>query len=81
MKYMLQIYGNLTREQGAALPDDERNALYQAWGAVNQTPGMTPGVELADPAGLEGQGEDRQAFHQVTRTDWAPVVRGGCLAR
>jgi hypothetical protein len=50
MKYMLQIYGNLTREQVAALPDDERNALYQAWGAVNQTPGMTPGLELADPA-------------------------------
>jgi hypothetical protein len=50
MKYMLQIYGNLTREQVAAMPDDERNALYQAWGAVNQTPGMTPGVELADPA-------------------------------
>jgi len=50
MKYMLQIYGNLTREQVAALPDDERNALYQAWGAVNQTPGITPGMELADPA-------------------------------
>ena len=50
MKYMLQIYGNLTRDQVAALPDDERNALYQAWGAVNQTPGITPGMELADPA-------------------------------
>jgi hypothetical protein len=32
------------------MPDDERNALYQAWGAVNQTPGITPGMELADPA-------------------------------
>jgi hypothetical protein len=50
MKYMLQIYGNLTRDQVAAMPDDERNALYQAWGAVNQTPGITPGMELADPA-------------------------------
>jgi len=50
MKYMLQIYGNLTHEQVAAMPDDERNALYQAWGAVNQTPGITPGMELADPA-------------------------------
>jgi hypothetical protein len=50
MKYMLQIYGNLTREQVAALPEDERNALYQAWGEVNRTPGMTPGLELADPA-------------------------------
>ena len=50
MKYMLQIYGNLTRDQVAAMSDDERNALYQAWGAVNQTPGITPGMELADPA-------------------------------
>jgi len=50
MKYMLQIYGNLTRDQVAAMSDDERNTLYQAWGAVNQTPGITPGMELADPA-------------------------------
>jgi hypothetical protein len=50
MKYMLQIYGNLTRDQVAAMSDDERNALYQAWGEVNQTPGITPGMELADPA-------------------------------
>jgi hypothetical protein len=50
MKYMLQIYGNITREQFAAMSDDERNALYQAWGEVNQTPGVTPGMELADPA-------------------------------
>jgi hypothetical protein len=49
MKYMLQIYGNITREQFAAMSDDERNALYQAWGEVNQTPGLTPGMELADP--------------------------------
>jgi len=50
MKYMLQIYGNITRDQFAAMSDDERNALYAAWGEVNQTPGLTPGMELADPA-------------------------------
>ena len=50
MKYMLQIYGNLTRDQVAAMSDEERNALYRAWGEVNQTPGITPGMELADPA-------------------------------
>jgi hypothetical protein len=50
MKYMLQIYGNMTREQVGALPDDARNALYAAWGEVNQTPGITPGMELADPS-------------------------------
>ncbi len=50
MKYMLQIYGNITREQFATMSEDERNALYAAWGEVNQTPGITPGMELADPA-------------------------------
>jgi hypothetical protein len=50
MKYMLQIYGNITRDQFAAMSDAERNALYAAWGEVNQTPGITPGMELADPA-------------------------------
>jgi hypothetical protein len=50
MKYMLQIYGNITREQFAEMSDDERNALYQAWGEVNQTAGVTPGMELAEPA-------------------------------
>ena len=49
MKYMLQIYGNITRDQFAAMSEDERNELYAAWGAVNQTPGITPGMELADP--------------------------------
>jgi hypothetical protein len=50
MKYMLQIYGNITRDEFAAMSEDERNELYAAWGAVNQTPGTTPGMELADPA-------------------------------
>jgi hypothetical protein len=50
MKYMLQIYGNITRDEFAAMSEDERNELYAAWGAVNQTPGITPGMELADPA-------------------------------
>ena len=28
MKYMLQIYGNLTRDQVAAMSDEERTALF-----------------------------------------------------
>ncbi|MEA2448382.1 MAG: hypothetical protein QOG63_314, partial [Thermoleophilaceae bacterium] len=39
MKYMLLIYGNITREQFAEMSEDERNALYRDWGALNQTPG------------------------------------------
>jgi hypothetical protein len=50
MKYMLLIYGNITREQFAEMSEDERNALYRDWGALNQTPGMTPGSELDSPA-------------------------------
>ena len=49
MRYLVQLYGTMTREEVAALPDDERNALYAEWGALNQTPGMTPGVELEPP--------------------------------
>ena len=51
MKYMLQIYGNITRDQFAAMSEDERNRLYADWGAVSQTPGVTPApFELDEPA-------------------------------
>jgi hypothetical protein len=50
MKYMMLIYGNITRVEDAALPPDEQQALYAEWGALNSTPGMTPGNELAEPA-------------------------------
>ena len=51
MKYMLQIYGNVTREQVAAMSQEEQQELYAAWGAINQTPGVTPSpFQLDDPA-------------------------------
>jgi hypothetical protein len=50
MKYMLQLYGNITREEVESLSEDERNALYADWGAIRQTPGITPGAELDSPA-------------------------------
>jgi hypothetical protein len=50
VKYMLQIYGNITREQFAAMDEDQRNALYADWGAVSSAPGVTPGVQIAEPA-------------------------------
>ena len=49
MKYLIQIYGNITREQFAAMPDDQRKELYAAWGAINDAPGLTPGPEMAAP--------------------------------
>ena len=60
MKYMLQIYGNVTREQVAAMTEEQQKQLYADWGAVSQTPGVTPApfdtqlgrsAVLADPAG------------------------------
>jgi hypothetical protein len=50
VKYMLQIYGNITREQFAAMDEDQRATLYADWGAVSSAPGVTPGVQIDDPA-------------------------------
>ena len=49
MKYLIQIYGNVTREQVAAMSDDERTELYKAWGAIHSVPGLTPGPEMDSP--------------------------------
>ena len=49
MKFMLLIYGNYTRDEVAALDEDEQKELYAAWGAIRQTPGLTIGGELAAP--------------------------------
>jgi len=50
MKYLLLIYGNITRDEVAALSEDEQKALYAGWGAINSTPGVTPGTEMEDPS-------------------------------
>ena len=50
MKYMLQIYGNVTREQVQAMSAEEQKQLYAEWGELNRTPGLTPGAEMDDPA-------------------------------
>jgi hypothetical protein len=50
MNYLLLIYGNITRDEVAALSEDERKALYAGWGAINSTPGVTPGLEMEDPS-------------------------------
>jgi hypothetical protein len=51
MKYMLQIYGNVTRDQVAAMSEEEQRRLWADWGAITQTPGVTPApFELDDPA-------------------------------
>jgi hypothetical protein len=55
MKFMLLIHN---RSAGAAaaqawdrLSDDEKNAVYADYKAINETPGVTPGPRLEDAEG------------------------------
>jgi hypothetical protein len=53
MKYVMLIYQGSAplpgSEAWAALPEDEQKQIYADYGAVNQTPGVTPGVALGLP--------------------------------
>ena len=53
MKYMLLIHQGTTPLPGTpewdALPDDEQRQIYADYGAINQTPGVTPGVQMEGP--------------------------------
>lgn len=50
MKYLFLIYENVSQDEIAALAPDEQQALYAAWGELNRTPGITPGVWMGDAA-------------------------------
>ncbi len=53
MKYMLLIHQGDTPTPGAEawdrLSEDEQRAVYAAYGSINQTPGVTPGVRMQPP--------------------------------
>ena len=53
MKYMLLIHQGTTPLPGSdeweSLSEDEQKAVYQAYGAINQTPGVSPGVQMQSP--------------------------------
>jgi hypothetical protein len=53
MKYLLLIHQGTTPLPGSdewdRLSQDEQNAVYSAYGAINQTPGFTPGVQMQPP--------------------------------
>ncbi len=54
MKYMLLIHhgDSVTphdEEAWSRLPEEERQAVYSDWQAINQTPGVSPGMRLAAP--------------------------------
>jgi hypothetical protein len=53
MKYMLLIHQGTTPLPGTdaweSLSDEQKGAVYAAYGAINQDPGVTPGVRMAPP--------------------------------
>ena len=53
MQYVLLIYQGTTptptSPEWSALSDDEQQAIYADYGALNQTPGVTPGLPLGLP--------------------------------
>ena len=54
MKYMLMIHQGTTPtpldpEAWAALSDQEQQSIYEAYGAINVTPGVIPGEGLQPP--------------------------------
>jgi hypothetical protein len=55
MKYMLLIHQGTTPtprdpDAWAQLSSEEQQAVFQDYQALNQTPGVTPGEQLSDPA-------------------------------
>ena len=54
MKYMLLIHQGTTPtprspEQWASLSEDEQNAVYSDYKAINENPGVSPGLQLEPP--------------------------------
>src|SRR2546423_12866757 len=55
MKYMLLIHQGDAPTPGdpeawARLAEDEQKAVFADYQAINQTPGVSPGVQMQDPA-------------------------------
>jgi hypothetical protein len=55
MKYMLLIHQGDSPtprdpEAWARLSSEEQQRVYADYGALNQTPGVTPGIQMEDPA-------------------------------
>ncbi len=53
MKYMLLIHQGITplpgSEEWESLSEDERGVVYGAYRAINETPGVSPGVQMQPP--------------------------------
>jgi hypothetical protein len=53
MKYLLMIHQGTTPLPGSdeweSLPQDEKQAVYADYKAINETPGVSPGVQMQPP--------------------------------
>jgi hypothetical protein len=53
MKYLLLIHQGSTptprSDEWESLPEDEKNAVYAAYKSINETPGVTSGLQLQPP--------------------------------
>ena len=54
MKYMLLIHQGAaptprSADEWESLSEDEQKAVYDAYRAINETPGVSPGVQLQSP--------------------------------
>jgi hypothetical protein len=53
MKYMLLIHQGTTptppSEEWDSLPEDEKGAIYADYKAINDTPGVSPGLQMQPP--------------------------------
>jgi hypothetical protein len=49
MKYIALIYQDTALEQQAALPEEEQKQVYADYQALNDTPGVTPGLPMGLP--------------------------------
>ena len=49
MKYMMLISLGPQARDFKSLPQEEQQAIYAGWKAINETPGVTPGQQLQPP--------------------------------
>ncbi len=49
MQYVMLIYQGDALERQAALPEEEQKQVYADYQAINETPGVTPGLPMALP--------------------------------
>ncbi len=49
MKYMMLIHQGPAIGEFESLPEDEQKAIYGAYQAIKETPGVSPGLQLQPP--------------------------------